>query len=202
MMTWFRGSPERVPRFRGPRVSWVLALVAIATSTQACLVLGLDRFYDEPSISFDERLLGNWRDADDNVTVTVERSDWRSYRIQYVHPTETGALTGYLFKQGSAIYLDLVAVRGKDFGSFVVPAHALVRVTFGTDPREVTVAPLSFDWFAKGPADPSLAASLRPIKGERDQILLGTTRVELQAWLKARPSPDPAFGPDAVFRKQ
>ena len=72
----------------------VLALLAIALSTQACLVLGLDRFYDEPSITFDERLLGNWRPADDNVTVTVERSDWRSYRIQYVHPTETGALTG------------------------------------------------------------------------------------------------------------
>ena len=180
----------------------VLALIAIAISTQACLVLGLDRFYDEPSITFDERLLGNWRNADDNVTVTVERSDWRSYRIQYVHPTETGALTGYLFKQGSATYLDLVAVRGKDFGSFVVPAHMLVRITYGTDPREITAAPLSFDWFAKGPADQSVAGSLHPLKGERDQILLGATRVELQAWLKARPAPDPAFGPDAVFRKQ
>lgn len=195
----FRGSPERASRIRGLRVSWILALIVIATSTQACLVLGLDRFYDEPSITFDERLLGNWRDADDNVTVTVERSDWRSYRIQYVHPTETGALTGYLFKQGSVIYLDLVPVRGKDFGSFVVPAHGLVRVTFGTDPREVTVAPLSFDWFAKGPPE---RTSLRPMKGERDQILLAASGPELHGWLKSRPATDPAFGPDAIFRKQ
>jgi hypothetical protein len=171
-------------------------------ATQGCLVLGLDRFYDEPSIAFDEHLLGSWRDADDNVTVTIERSDWRSYRIQYVHPTETGTLTGYLFKQGNAVYLDLVAVRGKDLGSFVVPAHALVRVTFGADPREVSIAPLSFDWFLRGLTDQSLPASLRPTKGERDQILLAASRSELQAWLGARPPADPAFSPDAIFRRQ
>ncbi|HYN10163.1 MAG TPA: hypothetical protein VES67_22445 [Vicinamibacterales bacterium] len=183
---------------------WLRAFLFLAfgIATQGCLVLGLDRFYEEPSISFDERLLGAWRDADDNVTVTVEKSDWRSYRIQYVHPTETGALTGYLFKQGAAVYLDLVAVRGKDFGSFVIPAHGLVRVSFGTDAREVTIAPLSFDWFAKGLADHTLPATLRATKGERDQILLAGARSDLQAWLAARPATDPAFGPDAVFRKQ
>ncbi len=184
------------------RVLQGLGLVLIAASSQACLVLGLDRFYDEPSITFDERLIGNWRDADDNVTVTIEKSDWRSYRIQYVHPTETGALTGYLFKQGAATYLDLVAVRGKDFGSFVVSAHGLVRVTFGTDPRDVTIAPLSFDWFTKGLADRTLPAAMQPTKGERDQILLAGGRADFLAWLAARPDPDPAFGPDAVFRKQ
>ena len=177
-------------------------LVVIAIATQGCLVLGLDRFYEEPSIVFDERLLGSWRDADDNVTVTVEKSDWRSYRIQYVHPTETGALTGYLFKQGAGVYLDLVAVRGKDFGSFVIPAHGLVRVSFGAEAREVTIAPLSFDWLAKGLADHTLSATLRPTKGERDQILLAGARSDLQAWLAARPATDPAFGPDAVFKKQ
>jgi hypothetical protein len=180
----------------------MFALLAVAIATQGCLVLGLDRFYEEPSIAFDERLIGNWRDADDNVTVTVEKSDWRSNRIQYVHPTETGALTGYLFKQGAAAYLDLAPVRGKDFGSFVIPAHGLVRVTFGPDAREITIAPLAFDWFAKGLADHTLPAALRPTKGERDQILLAGARPDLQAWLAARPATDSAFGPDAVFRKQ
>ena len=180
-----------------------LALIAVTAATQGCLVLGLDRFYDEPSIAFDERLLGSWRDADDNVTVTVERSDWRSYRIQYVHPTETGTLTGYLFKQGATTYLDLVPVRGKDFGSFVVPAHGLVRVTFGTDPREVTIAPLSFDWIARGLAEQTLPASIRATKGERDQILLAAGRTELQAWLAPRTAADdPAFGAEATFKKQ
>jgi hypothetical protein len=184
------------------RFRLAIAMIAITLTTEGCLVLGLDRFYDEPSIAFDERLLGSWRDADDNVTVTVERSDWRSYRIQYTHPTETGTLTGYLFKQGATTYLDLAPVRGKDFGSFVVPAHGLVRVTLGTDPREVTVGPLSFDWFAKALAEQTLPASIRATKGERDQIVLAAGRVEFQAWLAARPADDPAFGPEATFRRQ
>lgn len=179
-----------------------LVLLAVVLAAPGCLVLALDRFYDEPSIAFDERLLGSWRDADDNVTVTVEKSDWRSYRIQYVHPTETGWLTGYLFKQGNVTYLDLTPIRGKDFGSFVVPAHALVRVTVGADARDVTVTPLSFDWFVRALADKTLPASLNPTRGERDQILLAATQPQLQAWLAARTPTDPAFGVDAVFRKQ
>ena len=198
-----RGSRLRSSSYgEASRGSLAAVLMAITIATQGCLVLGLDRFYDEPAIAFDERLLGSWRDADDNVTVTVERSDWRSYRVQYVHPTETGTLTGYLFKQGASLYLDLVPVRGKDFGSFIVPAHALVRIAFATDPREVTVAPLSFDWFAKAMADQTLPASIRATKGERDQIVLAASRVELQQWLAARSADDPAFGLEATFKKQ
>ena len=184
-----------------PRAALAAFALAILVSP-GCLVLGLDRFYDEPSIAFDDRLLGNWRDAEGNVTATVERSDWRSYRIQYVHPTETGMLTGYLFKQGSATFLDVTPVRGKDFGSFVIPAHALLRVVIAADGAEVAITPLSFDWFVKSLADKTLPASLRPTKGERDQILLAATRPELQAWLAARQPKDPAFGVEAVFKKQ
>lgn len=178
------------------------AALVIAVGSPGCLVLGLDRFYDEPAIAFDERLLGSWRDAEGNVTATVERSDWRSYRIQYVHPTETGMLTGYLFKEGSTTYLDVTPVRGKDFGSFVIPAHAVLRVVVSADGNEVTATPLSFDWFVKSLAEKTLPASLRPTKGERDQILLAATRPELQAWLAGRTPTDPAFGVEAVFRKQ
>ena len=179
-----------------------LVLLAVVLAAPGCLVLGLDRFYDEPSIAFDERLLGSWRDADDNVTVTVERSDWRSYRIQYSPPDRNGLADGLSVQQGNVTYLDLAPIRGKDFGSFVVPAHTLVRVTIGADPRDVTVAPLAFDWFVRALADKTLPASLKPTRGERDQILLAATQPELQAWLAARQATDPAFGVDAVFRKQ
>ena len=183
-------------------VALAAAVVIALAGSPGCLVLGLDRFYDEPSIAFDERLLGNWKDTEGSLTATVERSDWRSYRIQYVHPTETGMLTGYLFKQGSGTFLDVTPVRGKDFGSFVIPAHALLRVAVAADGNEITITPLSFDWFAKALADKTLPASLRPTKGERDQILLAATRPELQAWLAGRQPTDPAFGVEAVFRKQ
>jgi len=55
------------------RLAALAALIALASA--GCLVVALDRFYDEPTIVFDERLLGAWLDADDNITVTVESSD-------------------------------------------------------------------------------------------------------------------------------
>ena len=64
-----------------------------------------------------------------------------------------------------------------------------MRVTIGADPRDVTVTPLSFDWFMRALADKTLPASLKPTRGERDQILLAATQPELQAWLAARSRP-------------
>jgi hypothetical protein len=164
-----------------------------------CLVLGLQPFYVEKEIIFNDQLLGQWHDVDDNVTVTVEKSDWRSYRIKYVHPTESGGLTAYLVSKGKTLYLDLTPLRGQDFGSFIVPGHALVKLSIGA--QQITVTPLSYDYFKKGLAGRTLPAALAATTGERDQIILGASRESLSQWLAARPSPDPAFGPGAVFKR-
>ncbi len=178
-----------------------LAAVAlfVAVASPGCLVVALDRFYDEPTIIFDERLLGTWLDADDNVTVTVERSDWRAYRLQYVHPTETRVLSAYLFKVRDTLYLDLSPQRGEDAGLFLLPAHTLLRVTIGA--REITVAPLDFDWFSAALTKKELPAELQGTRGERNQVVLGADRAGLVRWLGARTGTDPAFGEPAVFRK-
>ena len=178
-----------------------LAILAIlvACVSSACLVVALDRFYDEPTIIFDERLLGAWLDADDNVTVTVARSDWRGYRVQYVHPTETRVLSAYLFKVRDTLYLDLSPPRGEDAGLFLLPAHTLLRVTIG--PREITVAPLNFDWFSDAVTKKALPADLHVARGERNQVVLGADRAALVRWLGARSETDPAFGEPVVFRK-
>jgi hypothetical protein len=161
--------------------------------------VGLDRFYDEPTIVFDDRLLGTWLDADDNVTVTVERSDWRAYRVQYVHPTETRVLSAYLFKMRDTLYLDLSPPRGEDQGVFLLPAHTVVRVAIGA--RDVTVTPLDFDWFLAALTKKALPGELNPTRGERNQIVLGTDRAALVRWLAARSEKDPAFGEPVVFRR-
>jgi hypothetical protein len=181
-----------------------LAMLAGLTVSSGCLVLSVGRFYDDSAIVFDDRLVGSWKAADDNVTAVVERSEWRSYRIQYTHPTESGALTGYLFKRGDALYLDLTLVRGKDFGVFVVPGHVLVAVTV-TSASEVTLAPLSYDWFNQGLTKKTLAAPLKGSRGERDQVVLGGDRTAFWRWLDpARKSgaATPIFGAPAVFRKE
>ncbi len=176
-----------------------LAVVAISIATSGCLVLGLDRFYDEPAIIFDERLLGSWKDDDDNVTAVIERSEWRSYKIKFTHPIETGTLTGYLFKEGTSTYLDLTPVRGQDGGSFVMPGHALVRVTIAAD--EMTVAPLAHEWFMRALAAKTLPASLQGFRSEREQIILAAPRAALRRWLESRTADDPAFGAAATFKR-
>jgi hypothetical protein len=179
------------------RLASLALLVAIASS--GCLVVALDRFYDEPTIIFDDRLVGSWLDADDNVTVTVTRADWRGYRVQYVHPTETRVLSAYLFKVRDTLYLDLSPPRGEDAGLFLLPAHALLRVTIGA--RELTVAPLDFDWFSDALIKKTLPADLHATRGERNQVVLGADRAGLVRWLGARSETDPAFGEAVVFKK-
>ena len=177
----------------------LLAVLAASTATSGCLVLGLDRFYDETTITFDDRLLGSWKDADDNVSAVIERSEWRSYKIKFTHPIETGTLTGYLFKEGTLTYLDLAPVRGQDGGSFVMPGHALVRVAIAGD--ELTVAPLAHEWFLRALTAKTLPPSLQGFRSEREQIILAAPRAALRRWLESRTADDPAFGAAATFRR-
>jgi len=180
----------------------VLAVLLGVAANAGCLVLSVGRFYDDAAIVFDDRLVGSWKAADDNVTAVVERSEWRSYRIQFTHPTETGVLTGYLFKRGDALYLDLTLVRGKDFGVFIVPGHVLVAVTV-TSEAEISMAPLSYDWFNKGLTGRTLSAALKASRGERDQVVLGGDRAPFWQWLDTtRKTPNTlVFGAATVFRK-
>jgi hypothetical protein len=186
------------------RTRLALAILVGLTANTGCLVLSVGRFYDEAAIAFDERLVGSWKAVDDNVTVVVERSEWRSYRIQYTHPTEAGVLTGYLFKHGETLYLDLTLIRGKDFGVFVVPGHVLARVTVKSA-SEIELAPLSYDWFNRGLGQKSLPAALKASRGERDQVVLGGDRAPFWQWLDAAQKSGTAaaiFGAPTVFRKE
>ena len=57
-------------------------------------------------------------DADEKELLdSVERGEWKSYRIHYVHPIETGDLTAYLTAIGNERYLDVMPSRGEDRGS-------------------------------------------------------------------------------------
>jgi hypothetical protein len=175
-------------------------LVLCALPSSGCVVLGLDRFYDELSIAFDERLLGTWRSTDDDVTVTVERSDWRAYRVKYEQTIEQGTLTAYLFKSGEQLFLDLTPARGQDFGAFVLPMHAVLRV--GIEADRITVSPLSYDWFDSGLRRGTLEAGLGAARAERDQILLSAGRLTLESWLASLAADAPTFGPPVVFERE
>ena len=122
------------------------ALIALSLASSGCLVLSLAPLYDSESMGYDARLIGSWIDQDDNASMEIGRAEWQSYRIHYVHPIETGDLTGYLTALGEDRYLDLMPGRGADRGAFLVPVHVLLRMRLEEDRLELT--PLSYDWFA------------------------------------------------------
>lgn len=177
-----------------------ILLAAVLVCAPGCLVLSLHPAYDDDSIGWDPRLIGAWEDADETASMEIARGEWKSYRIKYVHPAETGELTGYLTLIGDDRYLDLMAVRGEDRGSFVVSVHAVLRVRLDGERLELT--PLSYDWFSD-----ELRAS-RPVQGlsvvidQKENALILSPTARLRSWLRAQPPAGSMFGASTVFTRR
>lgn len=177
----------------------LLLAVAVVLSP-GCLVLSLHPAYDEDSLGWDPALVGTWIDVDDNASLQIERGEWRSYRIRYVHPIESGDLTGYLTFVGDDRYLDVMPARGEDRGAFMIPVHALLRIRFDGDTLELT--PLSYDWFfdrlrARAPI-PGLSVTL----DQKENALISSPSAKLRNWLRVQPPTTPVFGAAAVFTRK
>ena len=174
------------------------ALLLGAVFLPGCIVVAINRFYDDRSLTSDERLVGTWTDSEDNVEVTIEPSEWRSYRVSYSHPIQKGVLTAYLFSVGANRYLDLSVARGEDPGPFVVAAHTVVRVEM--DAKEMKVAPLAHTWFLDAQRS-GRVPELVPEFSDRDQVVLAAPPASLLQWLAGRGSGAPEFGAAVTFRK-
>ena len=136
----------------------------VLAGAPGCLVLSLNPLYDDESIVWDAALLGQWSDPDDNVTLEIQKGEWRSYKVHYEHPIETGDLTGYLTEIKGTWYLDVMPARGEDRGSFLVPVHAALRVQIENDTLEMI--PLSYDWFFERVRS---AKGIQPLAAALDQ---------------------------------
>jgi hypothetical protein len=174
------------------------ALLAAALITApGCLVLSLHPAYDDESLGWDPALLGTWIDVDDNASMVIERGDWRSFKIHYVHPIETGDLTGYLTAIGDDRYLDVMPARGEDRGAFVIPVHGVLRLELNGDRLELT--PLSYDWFfdrvRAGQAIPGLDVAM----DQKENALIASPSSKLRDWLRLQPRDGRMFGAGAVF---
>jgi hypothetical protein len=174
-------------------------LLVAAASASGCLVVGVSPLYDGETIGWDPALVGSWRDEDDNVTIDIEADEWRSYRIHYVHPIETGDLTAYITRVGDDRYIDVTPVRGKDPGSFLVPIHALLRLRLDGDSLEVT--PLSYDWFEDRLRTGSVPAGLSAAVDARSNVLVLSSTEALRNWLRRQLADGAMFGAPAVFTR-
>lgn len=165
-----------------------------------CLVLGIHPAYDGETIAWDPALVGSWIDADDNVTMEVERGEWKSYRMRYVHPIETATVTAYLTAIGDEHYIDVMPARGEDRGSFLVPVHAVVHVRLEADRLELT--PLSYDRLSDRLRAAQAVAGLSLVQDQKKNVLILSPTARLRTWLRTQPVTGPMFGASAVFTRK
>lgn len=150
-------------------------------------MLSLQPAYTDESIAWDEGLLGRWRDAEDNVEVTIERGEWRSYRVHYKHPIEEADFTGRLTIIGDAHFLDLMPARGLDYGAVLIPAHLVVRLSCERDTCEVWG--LDYDALRAAIKAGRLARLPATFDQRQNVVLTGSTD-GLRTWLRARTEKD------------
>ena len=177
----------------------LLATLALATSS-GCLVISLQPAYEDDWLAWDPDLLGAWRDADDNASMRIDAAEWRSYRVHYEHPSEKGDVSGFLTIVGDEHYLDLMPARGADRGSFLLPAHVILRVGLNGD--QLALTPLSYDSFAdRLRASRALPCALSTEFDQKQNALIVAPTARLRAWLRAQPRDAAVWGAPVTFTR-
>lgn len=179
----------------------MLMLAAALILAPGCLVVTVNPTYERDDLMWDPALVGAWDNVDDNSSVIIERGEWQSYRLHYVHPIETGDLTGYLTRIGKAVYLDVMPARGEDRGSFLVPVHATLRVTLEGDRLEISA--LSYDWFSDRLKTTKAAIpGLNVVFDEKENALITSPTSAVRAWIARQPADGRMFGATATFARR
>lgn len=145
---------------------------------------------------FDEALLGQWENAEDGERAIIERGEWRSYRISYTDRSATRAFQGNLTKAGATTLLDLTELRGTDPGPFIVPVHAVLRVTL--DANTLTVARLDYDRFMRARTQKGSGLPPSAVDDRRNAVITAPTR-DLRQWISTAPAD--TFGVPATFTR-
>jgi hypothetical protein len=181
-------------------ITRLLAAAGLACLSSGCLVLSVNPAYDDNTIAWEPNLFGHWYDADDKSSIVIERGQWRSYRIHYEHPIESGDLTGYLTIIGNERFLDVMPARGQDRGSFLIPVHAVLRVRLNGDTLELS--PLSYDWFADQVRAGKPIAGLAVALDQKENALVTSNVDRLRDWLRIQPVDGAMFGASATFTRK
>jgi hypothetical protein len=174
----------------------VTVLVAAAASS-GCLVLALQPAYDTASVVYDEALIGEWANAEDETSATIERGVWRSYKVSYTDRFATRNFHGNLTKIGASTFLDLTEVRGVDAGPYLLPVHGVFRVTIVGD--VLSVIPLDYGWFTRATTQRS-AGGLAVVSDDRRNVVIASSTAELRRWLTQAPAA--AFSLPVTFARK
>jgi hypothetical protein len=177
------------------RLILLLSLLAAALLSSGCLVLALQPAYDAESVVFDETLLGFWENATDGAMASIERGEWRSYKITYTDRSATRPFQGNLTRIGTTAFLDLTEMRGADPGPFLVPLHGVMRLAI--EPDGLAVSLLDYAWFGRLLQQKSLGLALA--LDDRRNIVMTASTGEIRRWLTR--APDGAFSAPMMFSR-
>jgi hypothetical protein len=159
-------------------------------------VAGLQPFYDDVSIEFDEALIGDWENAGDRTRIRVDRAEWKSYKVTYTSRSGPVVLTGFLTRVGEGRVLDLTPGRPLDSVALYIPAHIALRVQVLGD--TLTATGLDYDWFLHETEQGRLTR-LRPTLDSRKYVVLTAETAALRVWLAAQARDGEMFGDQTRF---
>lgn len=174
----------------------IAAVLAAAILSSGCLVVSLQPVYDDRSVAFDDALVGKWTNKEDRTTVTIDRAEWRSYKIVYSDRSATFALYGNLTQIGTAWFVDVTQSRGSDPGPYLVPVHGIYRIAVKDD--TLTASALDYGWFVRA-MDARAPGSLAASFDDRRNVTIASATDQLRAWLEK--APDDAFAAAATYMR-
>lgn len=178
------------------RPAIIVAVLCAAMASSGCLVLSLQPAYDAESVAFDESLVGVWINAEDQTQATIERGEWRSYKITFKDRFATRALQANLTRVGDASYLDLTEQRGTDAGPLLVPVHGIVRIVATGD--TLSAAVLDYNWFARALEQRALT-QMSAAFDDRRNVVIASPASNIRRWLAQ--TPDDAWMAPMAFKK-
>ena len=174
----------------------LVLVLSLSCLSSACLVVSTQPFYDSPSIEFDEALIGRWERVEDRTLITVERGEWKSYKIAYPARSGPVVFTGYLTRVGESRVLDLTPAHSLDPASLLIPAHFAVRLQLIGE--TLTATGFDYDWFFKA-AEQGRLPRLHPVIDGRKNVVLTADTAGLRAWFAALGRGGDMFGDEIRF---
>lgn len=176
----------------------ILLVLLSACATTGCYVVSVSGLADTASSTVDERLLGRWKSAEDEVELVIARDEWRSYAVTMRDRTGEQRFTARLHTIGEVEYFDLTIQNGTETNPALLPIHILGRVKHEDTTLQVEL--LDYDWFRGRMARGSLTTPA--VVDERDTILLTGTRTQLRRWLAANGAAPKFFAEALVLRRE
>jgi hypothetical protein len=172
------------------------AVLCAALLSAGCLVVSTQPFYEAASLEFDEGLIGRWESTEDKSLITVERGEWKSYKVTY--PARSGPVvyTGYLTRVGDSRVFDLTPAHSVAPASLLISAHLAVKLQLLGD--TLTVTGLDYDWFFKE-AELGRLVRLRPILDSQKNVVLTADTAALRSWIAAQTRGGDMFADDIRF---